>query len=48
MATPDEHFSEYYRKIQTRIKDLPTTVLALAAQDVSFGEVLVKHEDKGE
>ncbi len=48
MATPDENFSSYYRKMQTRIKDLPTTVLALAAQDVSFGEVLVKHEDKGE
>ena len=43
MATPGENFEEYYATVQNRIKDLPTTVLALAAQEVSFGKVLVKN-----
>ena len=34
--------------MQERIKDLPTTVVALAAQEVSFGKVLVKNSDEVE
>jgi amino acid transporter len=45
MATPDDRFESYYERLQERIKDLPTTVLALAAQEVPFGEVLVKREE---
>lgn len=44
MATPDENFIKYFEKIQERIEELPTTVLALAAQNVSFGEVLIKKD----
>lgn len=48
MAVPDENFYSYYLNMQQRIQQLPTTVLALAAQDVSFGDVLVSHEDKND
>lgn len=48
LATPNENFEEYYASVQNRIKDLPTTVLALAAQEVSFGKVLVKNSDEAE
>jgi hypothetical protein len=41
MAKPDENFPDYYCKMQERVKDLPTTILALAGQEVSFGEVLI-------
>ncbi len=44
MATPDENFIDYYEKAQERISKLPTTILALAAQDVSFGEVLISKD----
>jgi amino acid transporter len=44
MATPDENFIEYYETAQRRIAGLPTTILALAAQDVSFGEVLISKD----
>jgi DNA-binding LytR/AlgR family response regulator len=48
LATPNENFGEYYASVQNRIKDLPTTVLALAAQEVAFGKVLVKNSDEAE
>jgi hypothetical protein len=48
LAVPDEHFESYYRKMQKRIEALPTTILSLAGQDVSFGDVLVSDEDKGD
>ena len=48
MAKPDGNFESYYAKMQERIKDLPTTVVALAAQEVSFGKVLVKNSDEVE
>lgn len=44
MATPDENFINYFEGVQKRIENLPTTVLALAAQNVSFGEVLIKKD----
>lgn len=46
MATPDGNFTSYYSKMQERVKKLPTTILALAAQDVSFGEVLIKKNEQ--
>ncbi|MBL4707117.1 MAG: amino acid permease [Flavobacteriales bacterium] len=46
MAPPDENFENYYATIQERIKDMPTTILALAAQEVSFGKVLVKNSEE--
>lgn len=46
LATPDKNFESYYATVQNRIKDMPTTVLALAAQEVSFGEVLVKNSNE--
>lgn len=46
MAAPTKDFEQYYASVQQRIKDLPTTVLALAAQEVSFGKVLVKNSDE--
>jgi hypothetical protein len=48
MATPQEDFLEYYNKVQERIANLPTVVLALAAQNIAFGEVLVKKEEMKE
>jgi amino acid transporter len=44
MAKPDENFIEYYNTVQARIKELPTTILALAAQDIAFSEILIKKE----
>jgi hypothetical protein len=32
--------------MQERVKELPTTILCLSAQDISFGEVLMSSEDK--
>lgn len=48
LATPDHNFEKYYATVQNRIKDLPTTILALAAQEVSFGKVLVKNSDESD
>ncbi|HKL18379.1 MAG TPA: hypothetical protein VJ905_05400, partial [Halalkalibaculum sp.] len=49
MAEPDNNFSRYYNRVQQRLKGLPTTILVLAAEDISFGEVLMQqdnfHED---
>lgn len=44
MAEPDENFPAYYKKIQTRLKDLPTTIMVLAAEEISFGEVLMQED----
>ena len=44
LAEPDEHFEVYYEKVQKRVEGLPTTILALAAQEISFGEVLIKKD----
>ncbi len=46
MAVPGPQFEGYYRSMKDRIKNLPTTVLCLAAQDVSFGQVLMSSEDQ--
>jgi len=44
MAEPDENFLEYYTKSQKRLKGLPTTILVLAAEEISFGEVLLQQD----
>lgn len=44
MARPNENFMNYYDSVQSRIKTLPTTILALAAQDIAFSEILIKKE----
>tara|TARA_R110000868_G_scaffold294140_1_gene554688 strand:+ start:18184 stop:20427 length:2244 start_codon:yes stop_codon:yes gene_type:complete len=41
MATPGKEFTKYYEKMLSQTKDMPTTVFVLAAQDISFGEVLI-------
>lgn len=45
MAQPDENFSEYYKKIQKRLVDLPTTVMVLAGEDISYGDVLMQQDE---
>ena len=44
MAEPDENFSSYYKQIQKRLKNLPTTIMVLAAEEISFGEVLMQED----
>lgn len=44
MATPNQDFINYFKSARKRIEKLPTTVLALAGQDVSFGEVLIQKD----
>jgi len=46
LAKPDEcdDFTAYFQLAQQRIKDLPTTVLVLAAEEISFGKVLLQQE----
>jgi len=44
MAKPGEEFSKYYAQIHERIKELPTTILCLAAEEVAFGDVLIKDQ----
>ncbi|WP_018127428.1 hypothetical protein [Balneola vulgaris] len=44
MAEPNNDFLNYYTSIQNRLKGLPTTILVLAAEDISFGEVLLQQD----
>lgn len=44
MAEPDDHYLEYYGNIQERLKGLPTTILVLAAEEISYGEVLLQQD----
>lgn len=45
MAEPNENFVEYYGNIQKRLNGLPTTILVLAAEDISYGEVLYQQDE---
>ncbi|MEX1011469.1 MAG: Na-K-Cl cotransporter [Balneolaceae bacterium] len=45
MASPDENFVSYYEKIQSRLQDLPTTVMVLAGEEISYGEVLMQQDE---
>jgi len=44
MAKPEGNFVDYYAEVQERLKELPTTMLILAAEEISFGEVLMQNE----
>jgi hypothetical protein len=44
MALPDENFVQYYENLQKRINKLPTTILVMAAEEISFGEVLMQQD----
>ena len=44
MANPDEDFENYYANLQQRLQGLPTTVLVMAAEEISFGEVLMQQD----
>ncbi len=41
MAEPGHDFDAYYRQLQENTRGLPTTVFALAAEDLEFGEVIM-------
>jgi hypothetical protein len=45
MAEPDENFIDYYGNIQERLKGLPTTILVLAGEEISYGEVLYQQDE---
>ncbi|MEO9885199.1 MAG: Na-K-Cl cotransporter [Balneola sp.] len=45
MAEPDEKFLSYYGSIQERLKGLPTTILVLAGEEISYGEVLYQQDE---
>lgn len=45
MADPGDHFAEYYEKIQKRLDGLPTTIMVLAAEEISFGEILMQQDE---
>lgn len=47
MAEPDkidEDFVTYYEDLHNRLTDLPTTIMVLAAEEISFGEVLMQQD----
>jgi len=44
MAEPDEDFTSYYSHLQKRLKGLPTTIMVLAAEEISFGSVLMQED----
>ncbi len=48
MAEPDDHFLEYYEQLQQRVKDLPTTIMVLAAEEIQFGEILIQKDTMSE
>lgn len=48
LAEPHSQYTAYFEQVQNRIKNMPTTVLALAAQEVSFGEVLIQKDTMSE
>lgn len=45
MAEPGEHFTTYYESLQQRLSGLPTTIMVLAAEEISFGEVLMQQDN---
>ncbi len=45
MAEPGDNFLEYYGSVQERLRELPTTILVLAAEEISYGEVLYQQDE---
>ncbi len=46
MAEPRPDFAEYYERLQQRVRSLPSTVLVLTSEDLSFGEVLLERSQQ--
>ncbi|MDZ7774072.1 MAG: Na-K-Cl cotransporter [Balneolaceae bacterium] len=44
MAAPGDDFRAYYENLQGMTRDLPTTAMVLAGQEISFGEVLIQKD----
>ncbi|PWN05881.1 amino acid permease [Rhodohalobacter mucosus] len=44
MAEPDENFDAYYESIQKRLSGLPTTLMVLAGEEISYGDVLLQQD----
>ncbi|MGA8854167.1 MAG: Na-K-Cl cotransporter, partial [Christiangramia sp.] len=44
LARPDSNFESYYANLQEQLSDLPTTILVMAAEEISFGEVLMQQD----
>lgn len=44
MAEPDDDFGSYFQSQLDLVEDLPTTVFAMAGQEISFGEVLIQKD----
>lgn len=44
MAEPGDDFVRYYEQLQDRLRDLPTTIMVLAAEEISFGDVLLNQD----
>lgn len=44
MAEPDENFTSYYESLQKNLSGLPTTIMVLAAEEISFGKVLMQQD----
>jgi hypothetical protein len=42
MADPQPNYHEYYQSLLQKTHRLPTTLFVLAAQDLVFGEILMK------
>ncbi|NND71793.1 MAG: Na-K-Cl cotransporter [Rhodothermales bacterium] len=45
MATPTENFGEYFGKLRDQTSSLPSTIFVLAAEEISFGDVLIEPTD---
>jgi|GEM_PF-3771987 len=45
MAESGKRFEGYFESLQERLNGFPTTVLVLAAENLSFGEVLMPQKD---
>jgi hypothetical protein len=44
MAEPGDDFVSYHESNQQRLEGLPTTIIVLAAEEISFGEVLMQQD----
>lgn len=44
MASPSKNFEHYFTELQQKINGLPTTVLALAAQEIAFSDILIQKD----
>ncbi len=44
MRDPDQEWEAYYARVQAGVKGMPSTAFVLAAEDLAFGEIVVKPE----